>query len=114
MTRFNPQIIHGHLSYTTDDIATALKVNKKTIFRWIGEGLPVVPGPKKPMLIMGSDLKIFIRLKNSKKKVQLKRHEFYCLKCKAAQSAKRGTIKKLNGRKTGECRVCSGKMSRTI
>lgn len=114
MTRFNPQIIHGHLSYQIREIMDVLDISQKTCLRWIAEGLPVVPGQKKPILIMGSDLKTFIRLKNSKKKVQLKRHEFYCLKCKAARRAKHGTILKSGDTKKGECSVCSSKMTRKI
>jgi len=114
MTRFNPQIISGHLSYTIKEITAMLDVNKKTVFRWIDEGLVTVPGQKKPILILGSDLKTFIRQKNSKKKVTLKRHEFYCLKCKVPRRAKRGTISRSGDEKRGECVVCSGNMSRKI
>ena len=114
MTRFNPQIIHGHLSYTIRQITEELGINKKTCLRWIADGLAVVPGQKKPILIMGSELKKFIRLKNSKKKVSLKRHEFYCLKCKAARRAKHGTITKSGDTKKGECSVCGSKMTRKI
>lgn len=114
MTRFNPQIISGHLSYTTDEITAKLSINKKTIFRWIDEGLVTVQGQKKPILILGNDLKTFIRRKNSKKKVQLKRHEFYCFRCKVPRWAKRGTINQSGDEKRGECVVCNGKMSRKI
>lgn len=114
MTRFNPQIISGHLSYTTEEITAKLGVNKKTIFRWIDEGLVTIPGQKKPILILGSELKTFIRQKNSKKKVELKRHEFYCFKCKVPRRAKRGTITKSGDTKKGECSVCNTKMTRKI
>jgi hypothetical protein len=102
------------MSYTIKELARDAGVNEKTCLRWIEQGLPTLLGGKKPILMRGSDIKEFLRKMNSKKKIKLKRHEFYCLKCKAARSAKRGSIKKLKGRKTGECRVCSGKMSRTI
>lgn len=114
MTRFNPQIISGHLSYTTEEITAKLGINKKTIFRWIDEGLATVIGQKKPILILGSDLKTFIHLKNSKKKFKLKRDEFNCLRCKAPRRAKRGTISRSGDEKRGECVVCNGKMSRKI
>ena len=114
MTRFNPQLISRHLSYKTEEITALLGVNKKTIFRWIDEGLVTVPGQKKPILIHGGDLKIFINRKNTKKKVKMKRHEFYCLKCKLPRRAKQGSITTSGDTKKGECSVCGSKTSRKI
>lgn len=102
------------MSYTIKELADCLNVNEKTCLRWIGSGLPIVPGGKKPTLMLGSDIKNFLRSKDSKKNIKLKRSEFYCLTCKAARNAKRGSITKKNKQKTGLCRTCSGKMSRTI
>ncbi len=114
MTRFNPQIIHGHVSYTIRELAEVFEINQKTCLRWIAEGLETVPGQKKPILILGSELKKFINHKNSKKKVQLERHEFYCFRCKAPRRAKRGTITKSGDTKRAECSVCNAKMTRKI
>jgi transposase-like protein len=114
MTRHNPQLIHEHRSYTVKEIVLLLGVDKRTCFRWIQNGLAILPGPKKPILILGAVLKTFIRTHNSKKKVTLKRHEFYCLRCKAPRRAKRGTIYRSGYEKRAECSVCNGKMSRTI
>lgn len=102
------------MSYTIKEMSGCLKINEKTCLRWIEKGLPIVSGGKRPILILGSDIKDFLRRKDSKKKIKLKRNEFYCLKCKAARNAKRGSIKELKNRKTALCRVCNGKMSRTI
>lgn len=101
------------MSYTIKEISDCLKINQKTPLRWIEKGLPIVPGGKKPIIILGSDIKNFLRKKDSKKKIKLKRNEFYCFTCKAARNAKRGSIKKLKNRKTAVCSVCNGKMSRT-
>ena len=114
MTRFNPQIISRHLSYTIEEIAKEYGITHKTIFRWIEEGLQIIPGQKKPILINGAALKAFILDKNSKKKATLKRHEFYCLRCKVPRRAKRGTITKSGDTRRGECSVCNGKMTRKI
>ena len=114
MTRINRQKICGSMSYTIKEMADCLDVSEKTCLRWIASGLPIVPGGKKPILILGSEIKDFLRKKDSKKKIKLKRSEFYCMGCKAARTAKRGTIKRLAKQKIGICRVCNGKMSRTI
>lgn len=113
MTRINRQKICGSMSYTIKEMSDCLNVSQKTCLRWIEKGLPTVPGHKKPILMLGSEIKNFLRSKDSKKKVKLKRNEFYCLTCKAARKAKRGSIKKSRGQKTAICSVCSGKMSRT-
>jgi len=114
MTRYNPQIIYGCQSYTIDELAKVYEMNKKTCLRWIEEGLKILPGGKKPILMLGSEIKAFIHLKNSKKKVRLKRDEFYCLKCKSPRRAKRGTITKKWDSKRGVCSVCNGKMVKKI
>lgn len=102
------------MSYTIKEMVDCLNVSEKTCLRWIASGLPIVPGGKKPILMLGSEIKVFLKEKDSKKKIKLKRSEFYCLTCKAARSAKRGSITRKKNQKTGVCRVCSGKMSRTI
>jgi len=114
MTRIIGRGVSSYMSYEIKDLTRILEINEKTVLRWIGEGLKVVPGCKKPILILGSDLKAFLKTKNTRHKVALKRHEFYCFGCKAPRRAKRGSIRVLQGKKIGLCSVCNGKMSRTI
>jgi hypothetical protein len=114
MTRINRTGINKHMSYTVKQLSDILHKNEKTCLRWIDAGLQIVPGSKKPILIMGSELTVFLRNKDAKKKVKLKRNEFYCLRCKAARPAKRGSVETLSDRKVGTCSVCSGKMTRII
>jgi hypothetical protein len=112
MTRINRQKISKHMPYAIKELPELLSVDEKTIGRWISKGLKTVSGGKNPILILGSDLKEFLRNKDSKKKFKLKRNEFPCLHCKAARRAKRGSVKEFNNRKTGICNVCNGKMCR--
>jgi hypothetical protein len=100
------------MNYTIKELSKELGVNKKTCLRWIAEGLKIIDGSKKPILIMGSEAKKFLRNKDAKKKVKLKRNEFYCLPCRAPRRAKRGSIKKSNNKKIAICSVCNGKMCR--
>lgn len=114
MTKIDSDGINKHMSYTIKELPPLLQVGEKTLQRWMDRGLKVVPGSKRPILILGSDLKEFLKNKDAKKKVKLKRNEFYCLTCKAPRRAKRGSLKTLSDRKTGDCCVCSGKMSKII
>ncbi len=102
------------MSYTIKELTGILSVNEKTLLRWMDNGLKSVPGGSKPLLVLGSELQEFLKQKDAKKKVQLKRSEFYCFTCKAARRAKKGSIRTLKGKKTAYCSVCNGKMSRTI
>lgn len=114
MTRINRQKICGSMSYTIKELSDGSGVCQKTCLRWIEEGLPIIPGSKKPILMLGSEIKDFLKKKDSKKKITLKRNEYYCLTCKASRTAKRGSIRRLKRQKKAICRVCSGKMCRTI
>jgi transposase-like protein len=112
MTRIDRRGINKHMSYSVKELCDILDVDEKTIQRWMENGLKPIAEHKKPLLFHGSEVKEFLKNKDAKKKVPLKRGEFYCLSCKAARRAKRGSIVVLEGRKTAMCSVCSGKMSR--
>lgn len=114
MTRINSNRISKHMSYSVKELTVNLNVSEKTILRWIDCGLKVVSGCKKPMLILGVSLKEFLKNKNQKKKVKLKRNQFFCFKCKIACYAKRGSVKETSEKKIAVCRACNGKMSRII
>ena len=112
--KINPQKIHNHRSYTIQELSCLLGINSKTCLRWIEKGLKTIAESKKPILIMGKDAKEFLRKKDSGRKCKLKRRQFYCLTCKGATYAKRGSIKITGDKKLAICRVCNGKISRTI
>ena len=114
MRKINPKGIFKHRSYKIEELAVILSKNEKTLLRWIDNGLKTIPESKKPILIMGSDLKVFLRKKGSKKKVKLSRNQFYCFSCRQAVYAKRDSIERLGNRKVALCRVCNGRVSRII
>jgi hypothetical protein len=114
MTRIDRRGISKHMSYSVKELTSILDVSEKTVQRWMENGLKIIPGHKRPILFQGSDVKEFLKDKDAKKKIPLKRGEFCCFACKAARRAKKGSTKMLEGRKTALCSVCNGKMSRTI
>jgi len=84
----NWQAISKYRSYSVDEAARALGVNKKTVRRWIKAGLPILDNCR-PSLVHGPAL---IRLGNKRKK---KRHtllpgEFLCFGCKEPRTAANG------------------------
>lgn len=114
MAKINLQKINKHRSYTVKEIMELLGVVERTCRRWIDGGLPIIPGGKHPILISGNDLKEFLKNRKLKRKIPLNRNQLLCMHCKAARYAKRGSIKISGDKKIALCRVCNGKMSRTI
>lgn len=115
MTKILPRGINKHMAYTIAEIVAILRVDQRTVFRWIDEsGLKTVPGGQKPILISGGELSNFLTDKNTRNKSgPLKRDEFYCLRCRAPRRAKRASKTVVNGKTLALCVVCSSKMSRT-
>jgi hypothetical protein len=119
MPNCNLHLIRARKSYTVNEIAGLLAINRKTCTRWIkNEGLRVIEENATPLLVMGRDLIDFIKKKRAKKRTPLKENEYYCMKCRKAVRARTGseqTIKtgKRIGKndqeqykKTGICENC--------
>jgi hypothetical protein len=83
-TRFNPNLAKIHRSYTVGEVAILFAVHKNTVRTWVKEGLPTNDN-KRPMLILGSDLKHFLQSKRQSKKRKCLPHEIYCLRCRSPQ-----------------------------
>jgi hypothetical protein len=114
MAKINPQKIFKHRSYTIKELCEALNVHPRSCQRWFEEGLQIITGCKKPILMRGEDIKTFLNNRKIKRKIALKKNQFLCLACKDARFAKRGSIKVVGNKKTALCRACNGKMSRII
>ena len=89
--QYNLSKIRGKTAYTTQEVSQLLDVGTKTIFRWIKEGLELLDPVNRPRLVMGNDLKKFLKAKREAKQVKLNWNEFYCLRCRKAVQAKRGS-----------------------
>lgn len=124
--RYNPRLITSRHSYTPEEIATLFHINKKTIFRWLGDGLHPLEKNTRPLLIMGDELRHFLSEKMKKRKIPLQKGEYYCLKCKVPTRAKSGTEETAptgktigkNARKQffqrGKCERCGTKVNRLV
>lgn len=124
--RYNLSKIRAKTAYSTQEIAQLLKVNKKTVFRWFKEGLVLLDFKQTPRLVMGDDLKAFIKAKREATQIKLNWNEFYCLRCRKAVVAKRGSEKTektgknigLNNRSQeiicAKCKECDGSIARLL
>lgn len=82
--RFNPNLIKIHRSYTIEETAKLFGIHKNTVRTWIKDGLEICDN-KKPILILGTQLRKFLQVKRTKHKRKCKQNEIYCVRCKLPQ-----------------------------
>ncbi len=80
--RYNPQKVKIHHSYDVAEVANLLDVHKNTVRIWIKEGLPVVDS-RRPTLILGGELRTFLKSRRVRNKRKCQPGEFYCFGCRA-------------------------------
>jgi hypothetical protein len=114
MTRINLKQISPYISYTIRDLSIKLGRGRRTVGRWMKAGLTIVPGKKYPILILGLELKSFLESRKKIRKFKLKPWQFYCMGCKKATYAIKGTITIVGYQKRGICRECGANVCRTI
>lgn len=113
---YNPNFIKSTLSYSINDIAELYGLHKRTVQQWLKQGLQRIDN-KKPYLIMGAELKRFIKYKRSKTKQKCQPNEFYCCKCRGPQKSRQNIvdINLINDRQIlimGVCSECHTKINR--
>ncbi len=126
MPKISVQRIHISRSYTIPEIADLFAVSRRTIQRWLLDGLESVDETSRPILIMGITLRKYVKEKIRNKKATLQENEFYCFRCRAAVVAesgsesitKTGKIHRSSGKeqtiKVGKCRFCGGVVRRFL
>jgi excisionase family DNA binding protein len=102
--RFNPRIAKSHRTYTVEEVARTFGVHKNTVRRWVAEGLPVIDA-RRPMLIHGRDLGVFLAERRQKLKSCCGEGQVYCLACRAPKQPAGRTVECiLDGSPTGNLR----------
>ncbi|MDI9847318.1 helix-turn-helix domain-containing protein [Rhodoblastus sp. 17X3] len=79
--RHNVRRVKIHRSYSVSEAAKLLGVSKHTLSRWIDAGLPLIE-PKRPFLILGSELRAFVKARQPRKQ-PCRPGEIYCVRCRA-------------------------------
>lgn len=114
--RLNPRLSKIHRSYTVEEVAKLYGVHKKTVRNWIKNGLPVF-NEVRPLLILGTDLRLFLQQKRDKSRSQCKEGEMYCLKCRAPRKPNTEAVKFIQsehgiGRMFARCSRCGSKVNK--
>jgi hypothetical protein len=108
----NPNLVKINRNYTVEDVANLCSVHKNTVRSWVKDGLTTIDN-KRPMLILGSDLKDYLQAKRKSKKRKCLPIEIYCVRCRlpqlpAGNMADYEPINGNTGRLKGLCPCCSG------
>lgn len=83
--RPNPRLVKIHRNYTVEEVATLFSIHRNTVRDWVKRGLPT-NDDRRPMLILGRDLIVFLRTNRQKHRRRCKPGELYCVRCRAPRS----------------------------
>jgi hypothetical protein len=108
----NPNLAKIHRNYTVEEVANLFSVHKNTVRLWVKDGL-ATNDDKRPMLILGSNLKDFLQAKRKSKKRKCLPFEIYCVRCRLPQlpAENMADYEPINcsmGRLIGLCPSCGG------
>ena len=81
----NPRLAKIHRNYTVEEVAVVFGVHRNTVREWVKRGLPTNDG-RRPMLILGSDLRAFLHARRMKNKRPCQPGEMYCMRCRAPRA----------------------------
>ena len=110
--RPNPNLAKIHRNYTVEEVADLFSIHKNTVRSWVKEGL-ATNDDKRPMLILGSNLKQYLQSKRKSKKLKCLPFEIYCLRCRLPQVPAENMVEyePINGSMghlIGLCPSCTG------
>src|SRR5579862_9201811 len=80
--RTDYRLVKIHLNYTVGEVARLLSIHKHTVRAWVASGLPICDG-KRPMLILGRELRAHLKARRTRNKQPCKPGEIYCVRCRA-------------------------------
>lgn len=115
--RASPRGINRHRNYTVDEVARKLKVADGTVRRWLKAGLRAVTD-RKPLLILGDDLKDFLDGRKAVKQ-RCKLQECFCFTCRAPREpagkmAEFRPLSATSGNLGALCCSCLGAMHKRV
>ena len=114
--RYNPNRCKINRNYSISEISLLYGVHKNTVKTWLRRGLKRIDN-QRPYIILGGDLKQFIKDLRSINKRPCELGEIYCMKCRAPRSPEQGSTffegeNSKNGRIKASCNVCNSSMNK--
>jgi hypothetical protein len=116
--RLNPNLAKMHRNYTVEEVADLFDVHKNSVRAWIKAGLPVCDS-RRPVLILGVDLRGYLTAKQLRRKRRCSAEELYCLRCREPRLPAEGMVDYIpmtieSGRLNALCPVCTVVMNRYV
>lgn len=113
----NYQLAKIHRNYTVEEIARLFNVHRNTVRQWIKRGLPVLDG--RPALILGRELRTFLRTRRERAKRGCESGELYCMRCReprtpAGNMVEYQPLAANRGRLVALCPSCGSVMYRAV
>ena len=78
----NPRLAKVNRNYSVQDIVGLYGVHKNTVLQWFKNGLQRIDG-RRPALVLGSELRRFLRDRQLRVRSVCKLGEIYCVRCRA-------------------------------
>jgi len=113
---YNPRLAKIHRSYTVEEAACLYNVHKNTVRMWIKKGLSRCDD-RRPLLILGSDLREFHQKRRIMNKRPCPPGTIYCFRCREPKSPVGNMvdyipITQTKGNLMGICPCCDGMIYR--
>jgi hypothetical protein len=117
-SRANPRLAKIHRNYTVEEIATLYGVHRNTVRNWIKGGLPVVD-QRRPVLVLGSSLADYLRVRRVENKRPCRPNEIYCVRCHEPRTPTGGVVRyhpitPTQGNLVGMCPNCGAGLFRRV
>ena len=114
----NHRLVKTHRSYTVGEISKLFGIHKNTVRNWVRNGLETID-EKRPMLILGQDLAVFIKKRRARNKQKLRPGELYCVRCRvprlpAEDMAEYSPVTEKFGNLTAICPDCHSIINRRV
>ena len=116
--KYNPNLVRARHSYTFSEIAEVYQIHPRTVQSWRKQGLKIIDEVSKPYLVIGEEIKGFLKEKAKKRKHPLQIGEFFCPRCRLPRKSLPDKLSiEITDRKLGKthrqaiikgvCEVCS-------
>ena len=114
----NHRLVKIHRNFTVEEIADLFGIHKNTVRAWVKAGL-AISDDKRPMLVLGHDLAVFLKGRRVKNKQVCKPGEMYCVRCRVPKFPAEGMadyspVTEMFGNLIAICPDCGSIMNRRV
>jgi hypothetical protein len=116
--RIDPRLAKSHRNYSVEEAARLWGVHRHTVRGWLKGGLHAIDG-RRPILILGSELRRFLEARRAARKRPTPPGMIYCLRCREPRPPAGGVADYLPcvagaGDLVGICPVCEAMLYRRV